>query len=36
MDTLNYIVIAIYFLGLIAVSWIMLRRIKNSEDMFIA
>ena len=36
METLDYIVILIYFLGLIAVSLIMSRKIKNSEDMFIA
>ncbi|MDD6364023.1 MAG: sodium:solute symporter [Bacteroidales bacterium] len=36
MVTLDYLVIAIYFLGLIAVSIIMSRRIKSSEDMFIA
>lgn len=36
MVTLDYLVIAIYFLGLIAVSVIMSRRIKSSEDMFIA
>lgn len=36
METLNYIVLLLYFLGLIAVSWLMSRRIKSSEDMFIA
>ena len=36
MGTLDYIVIAIYFLGLIAVIVIMSRKIKSSEDMFIA
>lgn len=36
MGTLDYIVILIYFLGLIAVSLIMSRKIKSSEDMFIA
>ncbi len=36
MGTLDYIVIVFYFLGLIAVSVIMSRKIKNSEDMFIA
>lgn len=36
MDSLNYIVLLIYFLGLITVSWLMSRRIKSSEDMFIA
>ncbi|MBQ7194141.1 MAG: sodium:solute symporter [Bacteroidales bacterium] len=36
METLDYIVILIYFIGLIAVSLILSRRIKNSEDMFIA
>ena len=36
METLDYIVILLYFLGLIAVSVIMSRKIKSSEDMFIA
>jgi len=36
MESLNYIVLLLYFLGLIAVSWMMSRRIKSSEDMFIA
>ncbi|MDO4950071.1 MAG: sodium:solute symporter [Bacteroidales bacterium] len=36
MGTLDYIVIVIYFVGLIAVSLMMSRRIRNSEDMFIA
>ena len=36
METLDYIVILFYFLGLIAVSVVMSRKIKNSEDMFIA
>ena len=36
MESLNYIVLFLYFLGLIAVSWLMSRRIKSSEDMFIA
>ena len=36
MGTLDYIVILFYFLGLIAVSVIMSRKIKSSEDMFIA
>lgn len=36
MTTLDYIVILLYFLGLIAVSLIMSRKIKSSEDMFIA
>lgn len=36
MGTLDYIVILFYFLGLIAVSIIMSRKIKSSEDMFIA
>lgn len=36
MELLDYIVIFIYFLGLIAVSVVMSRKIKNSEDMFIA
>lgn len=36
MEQLDYITIFLYFLGLIAVSVIMSRKIKNSEDMFIA
>ena len=36
METLNYVVLILYFVGLIAVSWLMSRRIKSSEDMFIA
>ena len=36
MQTLDYIVILLYFAGLILVSGIMSRRIKSSEDMFIA
>lgn len=36
MEHLDYIVILLYFLGLIAVSVVMSRKIKNSEDMFIA
>ncbi|MCF0174943.1 MAG: sodium:solute symporter, partial [Bacteroidales bacterium] len=36
MSILDYIVILVYFLGLIAVSIIMSRKIRNSEDMFIA
>lgn len=36
MTTLDYIVIVIYFIGLLAVSFVMGRRIKSSEDMFIA
>ncbi len=36
MGTLDYIVILFYFLGLITVSLIMSRKIKSSEDMFIA
>lgn len=36
MGTLDYIVILFYFLGLIAVSIVMSRKIKSSEDMFIA
>ena len=36
MGILDYIVIIAYFLGLIAVSMIMSRRIRSSEDMFIA
>lgn len=36
MATLDYIVLFLYFLGLIAVSVIMSRRIRSSEDLFIA
>ncbi len=36
MESLNLIVLFLYFIGLIAVSWLMSRRIKSSEDMFIA
>jgi len=36
MGTLDYIVLLFYFLGLIAVSVVMSRKIKSSEDMFIA
>ena len=36
MGTLDLIVILIYFAGLVGVSLLMGRRIKNSEDMFIA
>lgn len=36
MGTLDLTVIVLYFAGLVAVSLIMSRRIKNSEDMFIA
>jgi Na+/proline symporter len=36
MTLLDYFVIAVYFVGLIAVSGIISRRIKSSEDMFIA
>ena len=36
MNTLDYLVILAYFLGLIAVSVVMSRKIKSSEDMFIA
>lgn len=36
MGVLDYIVILFYFLGLVAVSFIMSRKIKSSEDMFIA
>jgi len=36
MGTLDYIVIFFYFLGLIAVSMVVSRKIKSSEDMFIA
>lgn len=36
MSQLDYIVIILYFVGLIAVSVLMSKRINNSEDMFIA
>lgn len=36
MGTLDYLVILFYFIGLVAVSVIMSRKIKSSEDMFIA
>lgn len=36
MVSLDYIVIGLYFLSLIFVSWLTSRRIKSSEDMFIA
>lgn len=36
MFALDYIVIVLYFAGLVAVSLVMSRKIKNSEDMFIA
>lgn len=36
MTTLDYIIIVIYFIGLLAVSFIVGRKIKSSEDMFIA
>lgn len=36
MTTLDYLIIVIYFIGLLAVSFIVGRRIKSSEDMFIA
>ena len=36
MEQLDYIIILLYFLGLIAVSVVMSRKIKNFEDMFIA
>ena len=36
MGTLDLIVLLLYFTGLVAVSLILGRRIKNSEDMFIA
>jgi len=36
MTTLDYIVLIIYFIGLIAVSFTVSRRIKSSSDMFIA
>lgn len=36
MSSLDYLVIILYFVGLIAVSLLMSKRINNSEDMFIA
>ena len=36
MGTLDLIILLLYFAGLVAVSLLMSRRIKNSEDMFIA
>ena len=36
MVGIDYIVIVLYFLGLIAVSLLVSRKIKSSEDMFIA
>lgn len=36
MGTIDLIVIVLYFAGLVGVSLLMSRRIKNSEDMFIA
>lgn len=36
MTILDYIVIILYFCGLVGVSLVMARRIKSSEDMFIA
>lgn len=36
MEVIDYLVILLYFLGLIAVSVVMSRQIKSSEDMFIA
>lgn len=36
MGTLDYLVILAYFIGLIAVSVIMSRKIRSSEDMFLA
>jgi len=36
MGSLDYIVILFYFIGLIAVSMVVSRKIKSSEDMFIA
>ncbi|MDD2289494.1 MAG: sodium:solute symporter [Bacteroidales bacterium] len=36
MGTLDYLVIVFYFIGLIAVSMVVSRRIKSSEDLFIA
>jgi len=36
MTPLDYIVIVLYFIGILAVSFVMGKRIKSSEDMFIA
>ena len=36
MGTLDLIILVLYFAGLVAVSLLMSRRIRNSEDMFIA
>lgn len=36
MTTLDVIILVLYFLGLIAVSFVVSRKIKSSEDMFIA
>ena len=36
MASIDYIVILLYFLGLIFISWLMSRRITSSQDMFIA
>ena len=36
MSVLDYIIILLYFAGLIAVSLVLSRRIRSSEDMFIA
>lgn len=36
MGALDYIVIILYFAGLIAVGFYVSRKIKSSEDMFIA
>ena len=36
MASIDYIVILLYFLGLIFISWLMSKRITSSQDMFIA
>ena len=36
MVTLDYIVLVIYFIGLIVVSLVVSRSIKSSSDMFVA
>lgn len=36
MASIDYIVILLYFFGLIFISWLMSRRITSSQDMFIA
>ena len=36
MQAIDYIVVVLYFLGLVFVSGLVSRKIKTSEDMFIA